>query len=112
MHEARLILPTKGNEGESLNAVHETLRRKLAKTFGGYTALPIYGGWIDDAGALIEEPGIAYDVAMDISEANRAALNDIAGELAASANQSAIYVRHAFGEVEFIRSPVTVARAA
>lgn len=39
--------------------------KSLAENFGGYTAQPVQGGWVDYDGELIEEPMIRFTVAAD-----------------------------------------------
>lgn len=96
MREARIILPTADN----LSSVHSDLRRKLAATFGGYTATPSYGGWIAPDGELVEEPGIAYDVAVPDNAAND--LRNIARDIGHAAHQQSMYLRLPSGTVEIL----------
>ncbi|MGY6517479.1 MAG: hypothetical protein ACXIUZ_02075 [Lysobacteraceae bacterium] len=50
------------------------VRRLLAVTFGGYTETATAGGWVNDAGELIEESGRRWDIlAEDASQAEAVA---------------------------------------
>jgi len=103
MREARIILPLYDNDGVDLQAVHRSLKTRLCAEFGGYTATPSMGGWIDNTGKLYEEPGIAYDVA--VPEANIGTietLRDIAAIAGRKAMQKAMYLRLPTGKVEIL----------
>lgn len=103
MREARIILPLYDNDGIDLQDVHKSLKTRLCAEFGGYTATPSMGGWIDNSGKLYEEPGIAYDVAVpDDSIAIIETLRDIAGLTGRKANQKAMYLRLPTGKVEIL----------
>lgn len=39
-----------------------TVRADLAATFGGYTEAETFGGWVDDRGQLVTEPGRRFVV--------------------------------------------------
>jgi len=95
-------MPKQGNAGEDLQAVHYSLRRELAKRFGGYTALESHGGWIDESGKLYDEPGITYQCACDDCEANREALRQIAKIHGRAAAQLAVFVTYPCGTAEII----------
>jgi hypothetical protein len=96
LREALVILPDSKND----KPIHATLKRELCNVFGGYTATPCQGGWVNPQGELIEDYGTAYSVAMLDSEANRAVFKEIANTIGKLAKQQAMYVRYANGEVE------------
>ena len=103
MREARIILPLYDNAGIDLQDVHRHLKTRLCAEFGGYTATPSMGGWIDNNGKLYEEPGIAYDVAVpeaDITVIET--LRDIAALAGRRACQKAMYLRLPTGKVEIL----------
>lgn len=103
MREARIILPVLDNDGASLAHVHAGLKRALCEAFGGFTALPSHGGWIDQRdGKLYEEAGVAYDVAAQEGNATRVKLLTIAVHVARDAAQVCVYVRLPNGEVIFV----------
>jgi hypothetical protein len=102
MREARIILPIADNDNESLATVHRELKRQLCTRFGGCTALDVHGAWISDDGTLYDEPGVAYDVAMAPTEENGRAVLNIAKSIGQLANQIAMYVRLASGDVHIV----------
>jgi hypothetical protein len=55
------------DEGISAIAIH-TIRKELAKLFGGYTQTTGSGGWYDESrGVLVEESNVIFDVAIILS---------------------------------------------
>lgn len=103
--EAMMILPIANNDGVGLELVHKQLKRELCKAFGGYTAQPVEGGWLDDEGRLYEDKSIAYTVAMGSTK--WMALNNIAKRFCALAEQKCIYVRYPTGNVAFVKAEET-----
>lgn len=102
MNESRIILPTHDNAGASLSAIHAWLEQRLVALFGGFTATAGRGGWCNPAnGEVCAEPVTVYEVANDGGAAAGATLRTLAEQLAQSARQDAIYLRHA-GSVSFI----------
>lgn len=112
MREARLILPNVGNDGADLTPVHTTIRRALAERFGGFTAAPVFGGWVSPDGKLYEEAGTAYDAAAPDDTASAEFLRGLARTAGEAARQEAMYLRLPNGEVEIIETaPVRAAAA-
>jgi hypothetical protein len=115
MREARIILPRTDNAGHSVYHVHMLLRTRLARTFGGYTATEVSGGWIDGNGKLYHDDSYAYDVAIpdgkpaDIGY-SVSMLRDIAIEAGKLAGQKSVYVRYPEGTVQIIDVPETVSQ--
>jgi len=99
---AQIILPKADNDGADLKAVHYSLRRAIAKRFGGFTALDSFGGWIDDSGKLFEEPGVTYQIACEDSEETRAALREIATVHGRAAAQLAVFVSYPDGSADIL----------
>ena len=102
MKEAKIILPIANNSGESIDVLHNRLKKALCRLFGGYTATASNGGWMSPDGTLYEEPGVVYTVAMD--SAGNGRLRVIAQALALLASQECIYVQYTSGQVVFIDS--------
>ena len=103
MHEAKIIIPnTAKAPGDAARALQFALKA-CASTFGGYTATQAQGGWINDAGELIEEPVTVLTIAghsnagvgMTINEA----LRWIALRVGRIAAQDCVYVQQPDGEV-------------
>lgn len=62
MPTAKLYLPkTADRYAEAL----EWVKREFATEYGGYTAYHGQGGWVNDAGDLIEEPVTVIETAAD-----------------------------------------------
>ncbi|MBB4039094.1 hypothetical protein GGR34_000729 [Microvirga flocculans] len=101
MREARIIVPLKDNDGNDLTAVHTFAKHALCRKFGGFTATPISGGWMDDDGTFYEDHSIAYDIAM-VPDRQDDVLRDLVLELGVMARQLAMYCRYASGTVEII----------
>jgi len=102
MREARIILPKLDNNGSDLSFAHAALARDLCQTWGGATASDTRGMWVGYDGTLYDEPGTAYDVAMEATEENAAKLKAIAERYGALCQQEAMYVRYACGTVEIV----------
>ena len=65
-------------------------RVQLAKRFGGYTAIPCTGGWVNDDGELITEPMVRYIVAVNTKKDMEALFCD-AYDRAKALNEQALY---------------------
>lgn len=98
MREARFILPIRTNDGADLAHVHEALQFELAKTFGGWTAQDVRGGWLAGDGVLFLDNSVAYDIATDSAWRVR----DVAMRYGREARQESVYYRDAEGRVEII----------
>ena len=101
MREAKIIVPnTAKAPGDAAQALSFALKA-CASTFGDYTATQAQGGWINDAGELIEEPVTVITVAcgpnagVDCDEA----LRWIALRVGRIAAQDCVYVQQPDGEV-------------
>lgn len=104
MREARIILPINDNNGNSLSFLHKSLAGELCRHFGGATATQSNGMWIADNGKLYDEPGIAYDIAMEPTRDNDAIMREIAVRFGRLAEQEAMYLRLADGQVDIINT--------
>lgn len=102
MREARIILPKIDNNGHDLASAHAALARDICRAFGGVTASDTRGMWVGYDGTLYDEPGTAYDVAMDATEENAATLRDLAVRYGQLCGQEAVYVRYTCGTVEIV----------
>lgn len=103
MRVATIILPNDDNNGNDISDVHAAMQTVLVDTFGGFTATASNGAWRDDkTGKIHVEPGQVYYVAMDDTAENRAKLESIALFYGHMANQIAMMVTHANGEVTFV----------
>jgi hypothetical protein len=110
--EAKLIVPiTPGNcfvpVGFAERA-HDALARKLAGTFGGYTASDADGGWIDDTGKLVQERVRVYVIAMPCDEDNARQLKVMARLLAEQLQEDCIYCKTPDGVVHFVTPGQTI----
>jgi hypothetical protein len=102
MRLASLILPTLDNDGRDTTDAHLGLRAVLIDTFGGFTATCVDGGWRDAAtGKTHLDSSVRYEIAMEISDANRATLESIARFYGHMARQICVLVCHADGDVTF-----------
>ena len=103
MREAKIIVPnTAKAPGDAARALQFALKA-CASTFKGYTATQGNGGWINDAGDLIEEPVTVITVACDDKVADGMTSNDalrwIALRVGRIAAQDCVYVQQPDGEV-------------
>lgn len=112
MKEQRIVLPRADNRGNPLDRLRASLEEHLTDIYGGYTILPANGGWRSPSGLVHREPVWIFDVAAPDTAAVRDHLREIASWLANDANQEAIYVRHANGDVEFIEQGFQERKAA
>ena len=99
---AQIILPKTDNDGNSLMTIHAEYRKAFCHCFGGYTALPACGGWVDDKGKLYEDASIVYHIAMDDTYWNAEKVRGLANAAAHEMRQEAIFIVLPSGEVEFI----------
>lgn len=102
---ATLNVPKQDNAGNTLNYVALNVRHKFVDAFGGFTEVDATGGWRGIDGRLKCEPMRVFYVAMKDNEGNRDTLRDIAVGVAIDADQEAVYVVHAAGDVEFVPQP-------
>ena len=109
MREAKIIVPnTAKAPGDAARALQFAIKA-CASTFGGYTATQAQGGWINDAGDLIEEPVTVITIAWEANLATNAngalamtvneALRWIALRVGRIAAQDCVYVKQPDGEV-------------
>lgn len=111
MKEARLIVPEFDKRVNHLTRLHHLTAAYLTQNFGGYTRFYATGGWVDRSGAIIKEPVVIFDVAMEDTTHNEALMRGWAMFIAREADQSAVYLRHASGKVEFVRANTKAAAA-
>lgn len=70
LRECRMIMPKAhiGHSAHSMSALHGELVQRLIALYGGVTAQDAEGYWVDPSdGALVREPVLVYDVAIDTS---------------------------------------------
>lgn len=77
-----------------------TAKRAAVAMFGGYTVIPGNGGWIDDAGKLIEEPVHVLLIAAEPCEATAIRIEAIADLIGRIAKQQCVYWRDSDGNVQ------------
>lgn len=101
MKECVFVLPLSTNDGKPLIGLHHQLKKELCKKFGGYTADPVNGGWVDVDGILYEDNSLRYTVAVikGIDEDNLFTIIERYGRLA---EQKCVYVRGTSGYVSFM----------
>lgn len=101
MKLARIILPERDNQGESLSWQHQALQNMLVARYGGFTMTQGQGGWKSPEGRAVHEPVWVYDVAMKNDEVVyfRTLARDIAGD----ARQECVMIVTPQGEVEFVK---------
>ena len=54
-----------GRDGKPLKGINkklDTVRKHLGQTFGGYTEVKTFGGWVNDKGKLIQENTRTYEI--------------------------------------------------
>jgi hypothetical protein len=101
MKLAKIILPERDNNNETLVWQHQALKDQLIANFGGYTATKGHGGWDAGRGRVAVEPVWVYDVAME--RAATPTLRSIAQTLAADAKQDCVMIVTPNGDVEFVK---------
>src|ERR1700756_5288879 len=95
MREAMIICPVSDNQGHSLEHVRSHVEHEMAKAFGGVTTTSSSGSWVSPKGELITEPVWQIVSAMDETQANDDALQDIAQYVLREGKQQAVYMRKA-----------------
>lgn len=101
--EALIIVPKQDNNGKSLADLTKAVALVLCEHFGGCTAVDAQGYW--DGGpklGLIAEPVTQLIVAYEPSHNQDVVLRQIAKNMGHDAEQWAVYVRYASGDVEVI----------
>lgn len=101
MKLARIILPERDNNNESLAWQHQALMDQLTANFGGYTATKGHGGWQHPGGALQRENVWVYDIAMERQDVLK--LRAIAQIVAKDARQDCVMIVTPNGDVEFVK---------
>lgn len=109
--ESRILLPLLDNAGKSLAHVHKALQLDLMQSFGGFSASPISGVWLDkETGKEYRDESTAYDIAADWNAAaydgadfsNADRLLDLARWHCRAANQVCLYLRNGKGVVQYV----------
>lgn len=81
-------------------AAHCHFRDEVTRIFGGYTAVPMCGGWRDpQTGICYHEPGILYWIAMQPGAVADLDLDAIAVKAAEAMQQQSVLIQHASGDV-------------
>jgi hypothetical protein len=81
-------------------AIIRQIAIQTAHRFGGYTIAHTYGGWINPAGRLVEEPGITLTIVTDEPDSTVRAFARYHGGCTAF-QQSVIHIRPA-GTADFV----------
>lgn len=89
---ATLILPCEDNDRNSLIELHNKLCRELAAKFGGFTRVPVYGGWLGPDDKYYEDRSFEYRVAMSEERADE--WRSIAFRYGRAADQLSLYVTY------------------
>lgn len=100
--EAKIVLPVLDNNGESLIHAEMWLEETLINRYGGFTKSKAYGAWKSPNGTRFTEEVTVYAVAMDDIIHVAKIFLGIAHELCEIAEQEAIYVVTANGEVHYV----------
>ena len=101
MREFKIILPSFGHDH---NAKLLQFEENLISAFGGFTRTTGYGAWDNGSNheTRIERELVhIYTVAAN-EPVDRVKITRIARRVASDFDQTAVYVRHCDGEVEFI----------
>ena len=102
MKLARIILPERDNNNESLTWQHQALQDILIARYGGFTMTKGFGGWkLEKVGVTYMERVWVYEVAME-----RAAVVDfrkLAADTARDAKQECVMIVTPQGDVEFVK---------
>lgn len=101
MKLARIILPERDNNNETLVWNHEQLKRDLVGRYGGFTMTKGYGGWRSSSGSLLYETVWIYDVAMERADVQ--SFRQLAREVARYARQECVMIVTPQGDVEFLK---------
>lgn len=100
---ASIILPERGNDGESLEHVHEYLQRLILDTFGGYSGSIVHGAWRDEeTGRVYHDTSRRYDIAMEDHGLHYLWLEDTARTIGAVAHQLAIAITYPNGAFRIV----------
>lgn len=103
MREGLITVPKCDNNGKPLDLLIEWAMETLAKRFGGVTAVEARGSWVGPDGKFYNEPVIQLITAYDPdNRSDDSFLAGLAVNAGIAANQLAMYVRYASGEVEII----------
>ncbi len=101
MKLARIILPERDNDNQTLAWQHQALQDILIARYGGYTATKGCGAWDAGEDRVHREVVWVYDVAME-----RAAVVDfrkLAADTARDANQDCVMIVTPQGDVEYVK---------
>lgn len=102
MKEVQFILPVLAGSNHIDQGI-EKFERKIAERFGGFTATPSRGGWVNDLGDLVMDANITYTVAIDeFSAEDRYDIAAMAVARATALLEDALYFKDVNGEVSII----------
>lgn len=101
MREAAIIVPKFSNRGNSLHNVLRTTEAALVAAFGGCTAIEAAGSW-QGSDTTYREAVVHFTVAYEPCVDNNMKLFGIAQGVVKDADQEAVYIRYADGEVKFV----------
>lgn len=109
MKLAKIILPERDNNNESLSWQHQALQDLLIANFGGFTMTKGFGGWVNAERqpftVVMRENVWVYDIAMQRADTPK--LRSLAQQLAADAKQEAVMIVTPNGDVEFVKPKAT-----
>jgi len=93
MIEAKIVLPTNKNNGETLLKEHQELKKLLCTNYGGYTQIShAVGCWYDEkSNKMFEEAVINYVVAIPDTIIEKEQIKKFAIEYGKKAEQLAVY---------------------
>ena len=101
--EARLIVPHNDSMGHHKPNTLDEVRLSLLDHFGGYTEIEGRGAFASGVG-VIEEPISIFDIDTGTSDQATNALLKIATFVFNSFQQESVYLRHATGHVEYVKT--------
>lgn len=101
MKLARIILPERDNDNQSLAWQHQALQDQLIANFGGYTMTKGHGAWARPDGTTQRETVQVYDIAME--RADTPTLRAIVADIARDAKQDCVMMVTPNGDVEFVK---------
>jgi len=95
----RIIIPVVyWHEGEYCHTIPQPYLKAIAHIAGGYTAVNGFGGWIDKAGSLIEEPILVVDIVVDPTTITvtqtLGELHKVCQTIAAECHQDCVFFQH------------------
>ena len=102
MREAMVICPKRDNSGKPLPHVRRKATEMLVRAFGACSTRDAIGHWQDGNGNVVTEPVSELVAACDDSAQANATLRQVAQWIGDAANQQAVYVRFASGNVEIL----------